>query len=61
MARPIVLAFIMFGVMSVTLYMIAHDEFMEVLRDGALVSCVLLPSLYFYYGDDSRFHFHIRS
>lgn len=61
MARPIVLAFIMFIVMSVVLYSVVRESFVEVLWDGVYISCIVLPFLYFYYGDESRFYFNMRS
>ena len=57
MARPVVLALLLFLAMSYVLYRGLGIGFLDVLGEGAYVSCILLPFLYFYYGDASRFRF----
>ena len=56
-ARKVVLGFIMFIVMSATLYYVETEPFVATVVKGAVVDMVLLPLLHWHYGNEDKFNF----
>ena len=56
-ARPIIIAFICFLVMTYVVCMHEYEAFLLCLMKGVIVDIVIIPLLYMEYGDESKYRF----